>query len=95
MKKIIIAAVLIFMITAGCDDEPENTSYSSTKPYSATAVRYYGYEIWTIAGCEYIVYGVGYGQMMSHMGTCKNPIHKQIVHDTVIVDPNVAHSKIK
>lgn len=93
MKKIIIAVILL-MITSGCDDEPESTSYSQSQPYSTIVVRYNGYEIWTISGCEYIVYGVGYGQMMSHMGTCKNPIHKQIVHDTVIIDPNIDHSKI-
>lgn len=78
-----------------CHDEPTLLSYSNKDLYPSSGVNYESYKIWTIAGCEYIVYGVGYGQMMSHMGTCKNPIHRQIVHDTVVVDANIEHSKIR
>ena len=36
-----------------------------------------------IDGCEYIVSRNSYGNVVSHKGNCNNPIHKQVIHDTI------------
>lgn len=38
-----------------------------------------------IDGCEYIVSRNSYGNVVSHKGNCSNPIHKQVIHDTIYV----------
>jgi len=42
-------------------------------------------EIQVIDGCEYIVSKNAYGNVVSHKGNCNNPIHKQVIHDTIYV----------
>jgi hypothetical protein len=44
-----------------------------------------GTEIQEIDGCEYIVSKNGYGNVVSHKGNCKNPIHYKVIHDTIYV----------
>lgn len=42
-------------------------------------------DIQIIDGCEYIVSRNAYGNVVSHKGNCSNPIHKQVIHDTIYV----------
>ena len=42
-------------------------------------------DIQIIDECEYIVSRNGYGNVVSHKGNCNNPIHKQVIHDTIYV----------
>lgn len=42
-------------------------------------------EIREIEGCEYIVSKNGVGDVLSHKGNCKNPIHYKVIHDTIYV----------
>lgn len=45
-------------------------------------------EVQIIDGCEYIVSKNAYGNVVSHKGNCKNPIHKQVIHDTIYIEKN-------
>jgi len=42
-------------------------------------------DVQIIDGCEYIVSRNSYGNIVSHKGNCNNPIHKQVIHDTIYV----------
>jgi hypothetical protein len=42
-------------------------------------------DVQVIDGCEYIVSRNSYGNVVSHKGNCNNPIHKQVIHDTIYV----------
>lgn len=91
MKKLIMAAVFTIVLSAcGNTTPPIENIQNSVLDYRGKS-----HEIWIIEDCEYIIVGHGTAQMMSHMGTCKNPIHKQIVHDTVFIDQIVNHSQNK
>ena len=42
-------------------------------------------EIQIIDDCEYIVSKNGYGDVATHKGNCNNPIHYEVIHDTIYV----------
>src|SRR5574344_400028 len=42
-------------------------------------------DVQIIDGCEYVVSHNSYGNVVSHKGNCNNPIHKQVIHDTIYV----------
>ena len=42
-------------------------------------------DVQIIDGCEYVVSRNSYGNVVSHKGNCNNPIHKQVIHDTIYV----------
>lgn len=42
-------------------------------------------DVQEIDGCEYIISRNGHGNIVSHKGNCKNPIHYNVIHDTIYV----------
>lgn len=77
---LLLTKVFFIMIVSYC-----LLSCSENGGHALTGETTYSIEI--IDGCEYIKRYEGYNQgyTFSHKGDCKNPIHYNIIHDTIYV----------
>lgn len=74
MKKLLTAIIVLSIVS--CNNNLSNQE-KSNKLIIDTGVEVNGYVISIIKfdGCQYLVSGIGYSQMMTHKGNCNNPIH--------------------
>lgn len=75
MKKLLFILCILIVCLNSC------TSVCTPREYKAKI----GTNIQEIDGCEYYVSHNGYGNIITHKGNCKNPIHYNIIHDTIYV----------
>jgi|SRR6185436_20294210 len=83
-----ITTILLLIICSGCYNPPKDGK-DTLKTIGDHDIYNYTWE-----GCEYLVLGNGYSQMMSHKGNCSSLIHRQIYHDTIFIEVFPLHSKI-
>jgi hypothetical protein len=69
--------MLLLMSSCGLDEDRGPKAPQSKRMELDTLSQYsdQNYNIYTLDGCEYIVYGLGNNRWGSHKGNCKNPIH--------------------
>jgi len=82
MKKYILILISItglVIIPTSCEKNRGPKAPQSKQMELDTNSQYYdqNYKVYTLEGCEYIVYGQGTSRWGSHKGNCKNPIHEK------------------
>ena len=81
MKLFVYLSLFLMFLVVGfsaCDNHPKRPTAPQTKQMELDSTSQYSdqnYRIYTLEGCEYIVYGYGTQRWGSHKGNCKNPIH--------------------
>lgn len=69
--KLVLFIMCLFLISCDIDE------YGSSKICRNTQI---------IDSCEYLVSVNGQGNVITHKGNCKNPIHYKVVHDTIYIE---------
>ena len=83
MKLIAYLSLFTMFILVGfsaCNAERKDPVAPQEKRMELDTLSQYrdqNYQIYTLEGCEYIVYGIGPQRWGSHKGDCKNPIHSK------------------
>lgn len=94
MKKSILFLSIILGLLTSCD-EPLNPKAPESKRMeldTTSQFRDQQYRVYTLEGCEYIVFGYGNTRWGSHKGNCKNPIHNNVaVCETPLIDTTEKH----
>ena len=69
---------LIFLFLTGCDEDRGPKAPQSKRMEIDTLSQFSDqyYRVYTLEGCEYIIYGTGNNQWGSHKGNCKNISHQ-------------------
>lgn len=84
MKKPVIISfaisVILFCIFGSCGQKENRPNAPIEKRMSLDSSSLYqdeNYKVYTLEGCEYIVYGYGDSRWGTHKGNCKNHIHEE------------------
>ena len=75
MKKLIIAFVCFAFV--GCRGKDIAGEMMQENQKNKILVHGYSITIIEYDGCQYLVLGIGYSQMITHKGNCNNPIHSK------------------
>lgn len=73
MKSLLLIAFSCFLFV----------SCSDTQADAQRKVDSFNYNTVTLEGCDYYFIPNTDGSIITHKGNCRNPIHKQISHDTI------------
>lgn len=68
-----VALFLLVWLLAACHQP--NVPFKETPVYIPYGNEAQQVSVVVIEDCEYLLIGVGYAQVFSHKGNCKNPIH--------------------
>lgn len=75
---IISGLILLFaMLFSSCDEDTKPKAPESKRMELDSTSQYsdQNYKVYTLEGCEYVVFGYDRSRWGSHKGNCKNPIH--------------------
>ena len=73
-----LSLISLFLVAfSGCDENRGPKAPQSKRMEIDTLSQYSDqyYRVYTLEGCEYIIYGTGSNRWGSHKGNCKNTFH--------------------